>query len=136
MAQLRSEENMRELKSMRIKVYEKPTPELRWRNGILQQNWMLQWRDDETRGAANPQTFEWRDVPIDIGHEEHRAERELPGFYDSEARTECYVDGDEINVVVPSDISITVDQAEAFGKALLECAAWVRGMRRRASSQS
>lgn len=48
----------------RVRVFERPTPELRWLNGELQQSWMIQWRDDETRGAANPQTFEWRDVPI------------------------------------------------------------------------
>jgi hypothetical protein len=49
---------------MRIKVYERATPELRWLNGELQQSWMIQWSDDETRGAAKPQTFEWRDVPF------------------------------------------------------------------------
>lgn len=48
---------------MRVKVFERPTPELRYMNGVLQQSWRLQWRDDETRGAANPETFEWRDVP-------------------------------------------------------------------------
>lgn len=46
----------------RVKVYERPTPEIKFVDGALMQNWMIQWRDDETRGAANPQTYEWRAV--------------------------------------------------------------------------
>lgn len=47
----------------RVRVYERPTPELRWMAGVLQQSWRIQWRDGDTKGAANPETFEWRDVP-------------------------------------------------------------------------
>lgn len=47
----------------RVRVYDRPTPALRFFDGALQQEWMIQWRDDDTRGAANPQTTEWRDVP-------------------------------------------------------------------------
>lgn len=48
---------------MRVKVYERPTPEMRYMNGTLQQSWRIQWRDPDTMGAANPESFEWRDVP-------------------------------------------------------------------------
>jgi hypothetical protein len=50
----------------RVKVYERPTPEIKYVDGTLMQNWMIQWRDDETRGAANPQTYEWRRVPSTV----------------------------------------------------------------------
>jgi len=46
----------------RVKVYERPTPEIKFVDGALMQNWMIQWRDADTRGAANPQTYEWRPV--------------------------------------------------------------------------
>lgn len=51
-----------------------------------------------------------------------------PSHYDAAAGTECYIDEDNqmIHVIVPSDIWINADQAEAFGKALLECAEWLR----------
>jgi len=46
----------------RVKVYERRTPEIKFVDGVLMQKWMIQWRDDNTRGAANPQTYEWRAV--------------------------------------------------------------------------
>lgn len=49
---------------MRKRVYEWPTSELRWAlDGSFQQRWEIRWRDDDTRGAANPVTSEWRNVP-------------------------------------------------------------------------
>jgi hypothetical protein len=55
----------------RRKVFEQPTPKLRFLKDTLQQCWRIQWRDEDTMGAANPETFEWRDVPrempIDVG---------------------------------------------------------------------
>lgn len=47
----------------RQKAYEEPTVNLRWLKDTLQQRWRIQWRDHDTTGAANPVTFEWRDVP-------------------------------------------------------------------------
>jgi len=54
------------------KVYEQPTAKLRWLKDTLQQCWRIQWRDENTDGAANPETYEWRDVP-----------REMPGVVGS-----------------------------------------------------
>jgi hypothetical protein len=48
----------------RKRVYERPTPRLVWVDGVLRQEWRIQWRDEDTMGAANPETFEWRDVPV------------------------------------------------------------------------
>jgi len=45
-----------------VKVYERPTPQIKFVDGVLMQNWMIQWRDENTMGAANPQTYEWRPV--------------------------------------------------------------------------
>jgi hypothetical protein len=51
-------------RQMRKQVYEWPTSELRWGlDGTLQQRWTIRWRDDDTRGAANPETSEWRKIP-------------------------------------------------------------------------
>jgi hypothetical protein len=50
----------------RVKVYERATPDIKWVGNVLIQCWRIQWRDDETRGAANPETFEWREVPHEV----------------------------------------------------------------------
>ena len=56
----------------RVKVYERPTPSIKYVDGVLRQEWRIQWRDEDTMGAANPETFEWRDVPNET------TERQLP----------------------------------------------------------
>ena len=55
---------------------------------------------------------------------------EKPAYFDPDAMTECYVDRhDMVKVVVPSDIQITPDQAEAFGRALVQCASYIRAIK-------
>jgi hypothetical protein len=46
----------------RVRVYEEPTAHVKFFDGTLHQKWKIQWRDDDTDGAANPVTYEWRIV--------------------------------------------------------------------------
>lgn len=44
-------------------------------------------------------------------------------YYDEEAMVECYDDGEGgVKVVLPSDVWLTPEQAERFGRALVACA--------------
>ena len=56
----------------RGKVYERPTPSIKYVDGVLRQEWRIQWRDHDTMGAANPETFEWRDVQTETFARPHR----------------------------------------------------------------